>query len=129
MDILSQLAGYSDTGLLILRIVLGAIFVFHGAPKLKGAQAMAKGMGMPAPAVMMLGLVEVVAGVCVILGVYGQIGAALLALVMIGAIYFKVAKWNVPFYAKNATGWEFDLILLAGAIALTLSDGGVYTLL
>lgn len=129
MDILSQLASYSDTGLLILRVVLGAIFIFHGAPKLKSAQAIAKGMGMPAPAVMLLGLTEVVAGVAVILGIYTQIGAALLAAVMIGAIYFKVVKWNVPFYGKNTTGWEFDLILLAGALCLTLSDGGAFGLM
>ncbi|MBI2057566.1 MAG: DoxX family protein [Candidatus Yanofskybacteria bacterium] len=119
-----ELSQYSDIAFLILRLAIAVIFIYHALPKLKNASGMSQMMGMPAGMIFMLGLVESVSSLGMIFGVYIQIAAFLLAMVMIGAIYFKTAKWHMPFAAMDKTGWEFDLILLAANIAILLSGGG-----
>jgi putative oxidoreductase len=119
-----QLTQYNDIGLLILRLVVAIIFIHHALPKLKNAKGMAQMMGMPAGMIFMLGGIEFLSSVGLALGIYTQLAAALLALVMVGAIYFKTAKWRVPFAAMDKTGWEFDFVLLAANIAILLSGGG-----
>jgi uncharacterized membrane protein YphA (DoxX/SURF4 family) len=74
--------------------------------------------------IFILGAVEFLSSLGLILGIYTQLAALLLTIVMIGAIYFKAMKWHVPFAAMDKTGWEFDFILLASNIAILLSGGG-----
>lgn len=45
MAILSKLSKYHHTGLLLLRIGLGAMMIAHGYPKLKGGPEMWTGLG------------------------------------------------------------------------------------
>lgn len=120
----TQLLAYNDIGLFVLRLAIGIIFIYHALPKLKGAKMMSQAMGMPAGMIFMLGAVELLSSVGLVLGIYMQLAALLLGIVMIGAIYFKMAKWHMPFAAMDKTGWEFDLILLAGNIAILLGSGG-----
>lgn len=86
-------------------------------------------MGWSASSIMLLGFVEAVGALSVLFGVYTQAGALLLGLVMIGAIYFKMSKWKVPFSAMDKMGWEFDLILLAASIAILFGAIGTYVLI
>ena len=115
---------YADYALLFLRIAIAAIFIKHGLPKITGAKTMGPMMGMPSPAVLLLGLVELLSGLAVLLGIGEQIGAGLLAIVMLGAMWYKIVKWKVPFAAHDKNGWEFDLILLAASILLLTMGGG-----
>lgn len=119
-----ELNQYSDFAFLILRLAIAAIFIYHALPKLKNASGMAQMVGMPTGMIFMLGSVEFLSSIGMILGVYIQFAALLLAIVMVGAIYFKIAKWHVPFGAMDKTGWEFDLILLAVNIFLFVNGGG-----
>lgn len=119
-----QLTQYNDIGLLFLRLSVAAVFIYHALPKLKNAKGMAQAIGMPVGMVFTLGAVEFLSSVGLVLGVYTQLAALLLAIVMVGALYFKMVKWRVPFSAMDKTGREFDLILLAANIAILLSGGG-----
>jgi len=119
-----QLTQYNDIGLLILRLAVAIIFIYHALPKLKNAKGMAQMIGMPAGMIFMLGGIEFLSSVGLALGIYTQLAAVLLAIVMIGAIYFKTAKWHMSFAAMDKTGWEFDLILLVANVAILLSGGG-----
>ena len=119
-----ELSQYSDIAFLILRLVIAVIFIYHALPKLKNASGMSQMMGMPAGMIFMLGLVEFASSLGMIFGFYIQIAAFLLAMVMVGAIYFKTAKWHIPFGAMDKTGLEFDLILLAANIILLVNGGG-----
>ena len=119
-----ELNQFGDISFLVLRLVIAAIFIYHAMPKLKGAKMMSQAMGMPAGMIFMLGGIEFLSSLGMIFGVYVQVAAFLLAMVMIGAIYFKTAKWHVPFGAMDKTGWEFDLILLAANIILLVNGGG-----
>lgn len=115
-----QLTQYNNIGLLVLRLAVAIIFIYHAMPKLKNAKGMAAMVGMPAGMVFMLGMIELVASVGLIVGIYTQLSALLLAIIMVGAIGMKMMKWHVPFAAMDKTGWEFDLILLAANIAILL---------
>ncbi|MBI2086952.1 MAG: DoxX family protein [Candidatus Zambryskibacteria bacterium] len=120
----TQLLQYNDVGLLLLRIAVASIFLYHGLPKLSRSKEMSQMMGMPAGMIFMLGIVETLASLGVVFGVYTQLSALLLAIVMIGAMGMKMTKWNVPFSAVDKTGWEFDFILLFASIAILLNGGG-----
>lgn len=85
---------------------------------------MAQIIGMPAGMIFILGGVEFLSSVGLALGIYTQLAAVLLGVVMIGAIGMKTIKWGVPFAAMDKIGWEFDLILLAANITILLNGGG-----
>lgn len=116
---------YDNVGLLVLRLAVAAIFIYHALPKLKNSKMIAPMMGMPSGMIFLLGSVEFLSSVGLILGVRVQLAALLLSLVMVGAIYMKTMKWHVPFSAMDKMGWEFDLILLAANIFLLLNGGGM----
>jgi len=120
----TQLLQYNDIGLLLLRLVIASIFLYHSLPKLKNAKEMAQGIGFSTEFVTALGLVEFLSSVGLILGVYTQLWALLLSIVMIGALYMKIVRWNIPFSASNKTGLEFDLILLAANVVILFGGGG-----
>ena len=115
---------YDSLGLFILRLVIAIIFAYHCLPKLKNSKAMASGMGMSATFVLWLGLVELFGAITMVTGLYAQLGALLLSIVMLGAIYHKIYKWKVPFAAMDKTGWEFDLMLLASNILILFTGSG-----
>jgi len=119
-----ELSQFSDISFLILRLVIAVIFIYHALPKLKNASGMSQMMGMPAGMIFMLGMVEFASSLGMIFGFYIQIAAFLLAMVMVGAVYFKIAKLRVTFGAMDKTGWEFDLILLAINIFILVNGGG-----
>lgn len=81
-------------------------------------------VGMPAGMIFMLGTAELLLPIGMILGIYVQIVALILGIIMIGAITIKTMKWHFPFGAIDKTGWEFDLILLAANFVLFMNGGG-----
>ena len=119
-----QLTQYSDIGLLLVRIGLAVIFIYHAIPKVKNSKGMAQMVGMPVGMVLMLGMLELLASLGLIVGLYVQLSALILAVIMLGAIGMKMMKWHVPFAAVDKTGWELDFILFASSIALILAGGG-----
>jgi len=122
------LAGYEDWGLLVLRVFLGLIFVYHGWPKftmgMKAAGKMAKGIGIPAGLFLLIGLGEFLFGIAAILGVWTQIAGIYFAILILGALYLKLSKWNAPFSSMKGTGWEFDLLILGAALVLLFNGAG-----
>ena len=116
-DFLTQ---YYGLGSELLAWVLGIIFVVHGWPKLKNPAMVAGVWGGSRIAGLVHGAVEVLAGIAVALNFYGDLGLVVMAIIMLGALFFKITKWRAPFAGKNTTGWEFDLILFAAAVALLL---------
>ena len=115
-------------GLLVLRVFLGIVFVYHGMPKLMMSGKMAKGMGWSSGSVVLLGLVELLSGLALVLGLYAEIGALLVGIIMLGALWHKMFKWKVPFFAMDKTGWEFDFILLGAAVAILFLGAGAISL-
>src|SRR3989338_8829310 len=92
---------YGDLAIFILRLVLGIIFIYHAIPKLKNPGGMAGALNVPAVFPFILGLAEGLAGLALILGLYTQIAALVIAIVMVGAIFTKILKFHVGFAAQN----------------------------
>jgi putative oxidoreductase len=125
---------------LILRIVLGYIFVAHGYPKLfkkdfgpRGFAAFLKNLNIaPAPFwAYAVGISEFFGGLLLIVGLLTRLDAFLIACVM------TVAMWKVKFktglFAKTMEGgwvggYELDLSLWVIAVALMVSGGGTFSL-
>ena len=134
MQYFDSLLQYRDLGVLLLRLVVGYTFIYHGWPKLFGGPAMSlKGfaswlasMGLPLPMALALivGVVETLGGLALILGVGVQLAALLLAINMLVATILKVTKMGKSFAGDG--GYEFDLALLAANLFLALNGAGVY---
>lgn len=117
-----------DLALLILRLVLGIIMIYHGWPKLTdlgGTIEGMTGMGVPAPAVAAIfaTVAEVVGGLLMLFGAFTDIAGLMFALDMLGAIIFVHAK-NGFSVAKG--GVEWPLLLAAAALAIALAGPGRY---
>lgn len=130
MDFLNSLTSYSDWGLLALRLAIGAVFVVHGKAKLGMWKMQPNGQTKaPMTSIMkLLSLAEPLGGAALMAGFLTQLAALGLGIVMLGALYFKISVWKTPFKADSATGWEFDLVLLAGNLVLLTSGPGAFTL-
>jgi putative oxidoreductase len=111
-----DLTWYMAEAFWFLQAVVGVVFLVHGYGKVKSPAGVASAYGMPSYVGLTHGLVEVVGGVLLIADWYAQYVGLIFAVIMLGAIYFKMFKWKVPFMATNNTGWEFDLVLLAASL-------------
>jgi putative oxidoreductase len=90
-----------DTGLLIGRILLVAIFIFSGTVKfidLSGTAGHIAEQGLPAPTVLAFaaGAVEVIAGLMVAVGWHTKFAALVLAAFSLVAAFFFHDFWNLP---------------------------------
>lgn len=123
------LALNQNLGLFVLRLAVAAVFIYHGLPKLRAPSKMAQGMGWSAWRVALLGAVEFGSSIGLLAGFHFRWAAALLVIVMLGAIYHKIFKWKMKFSMSGGTGWEFDLILLAANIAIIFVGAGAWRLI
>lgn len=115
--------------LLILRVALGVIFLYHGHPKLFGntreAMQWFDRIGFPGYLAFAAGIIEYFGGWLLIAGLFTRIAALLLAGEM------AVAMWKVhrillePMAVHN---YEFPLALAAGAFALAVLGAGPISL-
>jgi putative oxidoreductase len=115
-------------GLTVLRIVTGIIFLAHGWQKIStmgfhGVAGMFAKTGIPLPmaSATVVILVEFLGGIALILGLGTRLAGLLLAIDMLGAIYFVHGRNG--FFLTHG-GYEFALALLGASAALALSGGG-----
>jgi putative oxidoreductase len=120
-----------DTALLVLRLVIGSIFVAHGWQKvftygIPGITAAFTHMGVPLPTLVapLVAVLELVGGAALILGIFTRIAGFLLAIDMFCAILIVHGK-NGFFLPK---GMEFVLGNMGMALALALAGAGAYSL-
>jgi putative oxidoreductase len=120
-------AGQVNIGLLILRVIVGIVFVAHGAQKIfvwgiDGVTAGFAGMGVPAAAVVatLVAFGELLGGLALIAGVLTRLASLGLAIIMIGAV--TLAHLPAGFFAPE--GYEFTLTLAAASLALMFAGAG-----
>lgn len=128
----------ADLGLLIIRLVVGLTFVGHGAQKLFGW------FGGPGPIkfgewlgtigittggktwAILAGLFEFIGGLLFSAGELTWLGAILIIIVMIDAIFTVHGKNG--FWLTNG-GYEYNLILIAIVLGVALIGPGDYVLI
>jgi putative oxidoreductase len=124
-----QLAQFADVALLFLRLMVGIVFIASGYNHLKDPEARSKDIGMSKNFAVVLGAVELVGGLGVILGVFAQLAAIGLILVMLGAIQKKIFAWHTGFWGKSGTnGWSYDTMLVVMNLVIVTTGGGNLTL-
>jgi putative oxidoreductase len=125
-----------NLALFVLRLVVGLLFVGHGAQKLFGAfggsgiEGTAAGfekMGLrPARLhAIAAGCAELGGGALLALGLLSPLAAAAIVAVMVTAIVTVHARnglWN------TARGFEYNLVLIAAVFAIAAADSGAWSL-
>lgn len=124
-----QLARFTDLGLLLMRLMVGLVFVNSGFNHLKDPAARAKSIGMSKPFIIFLGTAEVAGGLGVTFGVLTQLAAFGLILIMLGAIQKKIFAWHTGFWGEKGSGWHYDLIIILINLVIAFTDGGAYLLM
>lgn len=114
-------------GLLVLRLAVGAVFIYHGWTKLQGMEGvvgMMAGIGLPVPMfwAWLVALVEFVGGIAIILGLFTNVVTILLAIDMVVALITVHTK--MPYKAA-----ELPIVLLASVVTLYTTGAGKLALM
>ena len=117
------------TGKFVLRVVLGVVMLLHGISKLKGGidpiTGMVTGHGLPAFLAYGVYAGEVLGPILLIVGFYARLGAALVAINMLVALFLA---HRADLFALNpqSGGWAIELqaLMLFSAIAVMLLGPG-----
>lgn len=129
MDSLTRFSRFCyrpDLGLLLIRLVIGGIFIHHGWMKLMsipGTEHMMTMLGMPGFMAYAIMTVELVGGILLVLGVVARAAGVATGIAMIVALALAV----VP--SRGIAGGELELTLMVCSFALALIGAGKYRLL
>jgi putative oxidoreductase len=123
------LSRFTDLGILLLRLMVGLVFVTSGYSHLKDPEARSKSIGMSKGFTVFLGMAEVAGGLGVAAGVLTQIAAFGLILIMLGAIQKKIFVWHTGFWGEKSSGWHYDLLFVLMNLLIAFTDGGRYVLM
>jgi putative oxidoreductase len=127
--IFPQLAQFTDIALLLLRLMVGIVFITSGYKHLKDPATRSKDIGMSKSFTIFLGAAELAGGLGVISGVLAQLAAIGLILVMLGAIQKKMFTWHTGFWGKSGTnGWSYETMLVVMNLVIVTTRGGNLTL-
>jgi putative oxidoreductase len=120
-----------DAALLLIRIASGLALIYHGSailfgafggPGLKGFSAFTH---LPIAVAFLVGLAQFAGGLAVLTGVLTRLGAACIAIVMLGAIILV----HLPYgFDVTKGGMEYALTQLLIALALMVAGAGSYSL-
>ncbi|MFK4761949.1 DoxX family protein [Microbacterium sp. ZW T5_45] len=119
-------------GLLVLRVVVGIVFIAHGSQKifeytLPGTIGSFAGMGVPLPEIAgpLVAFVELLGGILLLLGLLTRPVGILLAIDMLVAlvlVHLSAGIWVAD------GGWEFVAVLGAAALAVAFTGAGRFSL-
>jgi len=125
-----QLAQFTDVALLLLRVMVGVVFITSGWNHLKNPEARSKDIGMSKGFTIFLGAAEVAGSLGLIVGVLAQLAAAGLILLILGAIQKKIFVWRTGFWGKSGTnGWSYDTMLVIMNLVILTTGGGNLSLM
>jgi putative oxidoreductase len=123
--IFPQLARFTDVALLLLRLMVGIVFVTSGYKHLKDPETRSKDIEMSKSFTIFLGAAELGGGLGVISGVLAQLAAIGLILLMLGTIQKKIFVWHSGFWGKSGTnGWSYDTMLIVMNLVTVTTGGG-----
>jgi putative oxidoreductase len=128
--IFPQLSRFLDVALLLMRLMVGVVFLTGGLNHLKNPQERSKDIGMSKGFTIFLGAAEVAGSLGVIFGVFAQLAALGLTVMILGAIQKKILVWHTGFWGSSGTnGWSYDAMLLAMNLVIVTTGGGSLSLM
>lgn len=126
---LPELTQFSDLGFLLLRLMVGVVFITSGWSHLKDPEKRAQSIGTSKGFTIFLGAAEVAGSLGVIFGILIQWAALGLILIMLGAIQKKIFVWRTGFWGEKNSGWHYDLMLVVMNLVIMFTGGGRWVLM
>ncbi|HEX4002153.1 MAG TPA: DoxX family protein [Candidatus Acidoferrales bacterium] len=123
-----ELSRFTDLALLLLRIMVGGVFATSGWGHVGHSEERSKSIGMSRGFTIFLGMAEFLGGLAIIAGVFTQLAAIGLILVMLGAIQKKIVAWHTGFWGEKNSGWHYDLLFVVMNLVILATNGGRYVL-
>ncbi len=125
---ITLLSGFSDYYLVIARLIIGAIFLAHGWPKLRNLPVTWQNFSMMGfkPGMFwgtIVAFVEVFGSLALILGFNAQLAAFLLAINITVAALWKMRRGQ-----KLVGGYELEIAILATLLLIASFGAGTYAL-
>lgn len=119
-----------NLGLLFIRIALGVVFLFHGLGKFQHMDDAVKFFSMldlPVFLAYLVATVEFVGGLALLLGLFVEFFASILAVIMFMAIV--LAKYANGFAGMpGRPGYELDFVLLFALLGIACLGAGRFAL-
>lgn len=119
---------FSDVALLLMRLLVGLVFITSGWSHATDPVERGKSIGMSPGFTRFLGIAELAGGLGVALGVLPQLAALGLILVMLGSIQKKIFVWHTGFWGKHSDGFHYDLLFVVMNLVIATTGGGRYVL-
>jgi len=119
-----QLLQFNDVALLCLRLMVAVVFFASGLQHSKDPVGRAASIGMSPGFTRMLGWAEMVGALGVAFGIFTQVAALGLIVIMSGAIQKKLFVWHTGFWGGKTYGWHYDLLLLVMNLVILTTGGG-----
>lgn len=116
---------------IIMRVVMGIIFMFHGIAKFQmgmtNVEAWFSSIGIPGFVAYIVALLELVGGIMLIVGLFTRYVSALFVVMLIGAIL--TAKLSVGLLGNaQMAGYELDLGFMLVSLYLAVADQSPFSL-
>lgn len=114
-------------GILVLRVIIGAVFFTHGLEKVQnidGVIGFFGSIGFPAFFAYFVAWLELLGGIAIVIGISTRVAAWLLTIVM--AVAILKLKVGGPFIGQGSA--ELELVLLGGTAALGFMGAGRFSL-
>jgi putative oxidoreductase len=119
-----QLARFTDLGLLLLRLMIGLVFVNSGYSDLKDPTGRAKTIGMSKAFTIFLGIAEGAGSLGVALEFSPNFAAFGLIPIMFGTIQKKIFTGHTGFWGEKGSGWHYGLMFVLKNPVIAFSNGG-----
>jgi putative oxidoreductase len=120
---------FGDAAMLLMRLLVGIVFITSGWSHAKDPVSRGKSIGASPGFTRFLGVAELAGGLGVAFGVLPQLAALGLILIMLGAIQKKIFVWHTGFWGKHSDGWHYDLLFVSMCLVIAATGGGRYVLL
>lgn len=127
----------NDNGIAVVRIALGTVILAHGMQKLAGwfgghgiswtIEHWQVWFGLPAAITFLVILGESIGAILLIIGLLGRVMAAIIGLIMMGAVY--LVHWKSGFFMNwysqpQGEGFEYHILAMAMVTLIVWKGSG-----
>jgi putative oxidoreductase len=122
--VVPELLEYGDWALFLLRVWIALLFGWSGWLHISNPRERGENIEMSPRATVVLGAVELGGAILLAIGLWDQLAAAALALVMVGAIYKKMLVWKTGLWGDDSGGWYDEVLYLICNLVIVVTGGG-----